>query len=220
MTDDSSFREFVAQRQIHDLVVQRVVEHVFDRPLINNVERGSYIECFVELAMKGADPRWCLTTTWDSWDIEHHASGARIEVKQSSALQSWHTRATGAKGTRGSFGIEPHDNYWWGCPDGEYHTMPTDLHRYADVYIFAWHREPDRIFADHRQASQWQFFVVSEHRLPDQKSISLNPLRDLVEPCDYRTLAGKVTRAVSNLPRLKVEEYPPPQQCPWCSRPS
>lgn len=52
MWSDRSFHEFVTQRQITDLVMRRVAEHVYDRPLINNVERADYVECLVELIMQ------------------------------------------------------------------------------------------------------------------------------------------------------------------------
>ena len=57
MTNDN-FHHYVRQRQIADLIMKRVAEHVYDRPLINNVERADYVECMVELAMRSDDPRW------------------------------------------------------------------------------------------------------------------------------------------------------------------
>ena len=214
MTNDS-FDELVRQRQVSDLVVKRLVEHVYDRPLINNVERGAFVECLVEIVMRSADPRWRLTETWDPWDIEHPVTGARLEIKQSSVLQSWPSPPSGGRNATPSFGIPLRDNYWWTCPEDEYHTIPTKVQRYADVYVFAWHCETDNAFADHREARQWKFFVVREHELPPgQKSIGLNPLRGLAQPCSYRALAETVTNAIPDSSLLKATLDPPPQQCP------
>ena len=209
------FHAFVRQRQISNLVMRRLAEHVYDRPLINNVERADYVDCLVELVMRSADPRWRLAESRDPWDLEHPTTGARLEVKQSSALQSWH-RATPNSSPR--FGIPPTDNYWWQCPEGEFHALSTEKQRHADVYIFAWHGETDHAFADHRNVSQWQFFVVPEQELPpNQHSIGLNPLRRLVDPYDYSTLATKVTGALPAPDRFKAKTELPPGACPQCS---
>ena len=195
--------------------MQRLAERVYDQPLINNVERGAYVECLVELAMKSLDPRWCLTATWDAWDLEHSDTLARIEIKQSSALQRWKSSASPVKSTSSSFDIAPRQGYWWTYSDGETCWVPTDLCRQADVYVLAWHGEDNPSFTDHRQARQWRFFVLPESQLPPgQKSISLNPLHNLVEPCDYHTLAEAVTKAVPDPPLLKASIIPPPKQWP------
>ena len=211
MPNTSSLNDLVVQRHIHDLVVRRFVERVFDQPLINNAERGAYVECLVELAMKSADPRWRLLGTWDPWDLEHSGTFARIEVKQSSAHQTWRTGPPPVRSS-GRFDIAPHEGYWWTYPDGETQWVPIDLRRHADIYAFAWHSVDRPAYADHRQARQWRFFVVPEHRLPpDQKSIGLNPLRDLAEPCEYDHLAETATTAMPDLDLLKVNLAPPPE---------
>ena len=213
---DRSFHEFVTQRQITDLVMRRVAEHVYDRPLINNVERADYVECLVELIMQSADPRWRLTETWDAWDVEHPA-GARVEVKQSSALQSWSGPLSGRTEASPRFDISIRDRDWLRCALGEYHNFPSEGRRSADVYVFAWHGEPDKAFADHRTASQWEFLVVAESELPAQRSIGLNPLRKLARPCTYRSLAGEVLEAIPDDPsRLKEHLIRAPDPCPHC----
>ena len=214
MRDDRSFHEFVTQRQITELVMRRVAEHVYDRPLINNVERADYVECLVELIMQSADPRWRLTESWDPWDVEH-PDGARIEVKQSSALQSWSRPSP--TNTNPRFDISISEWYWVGCDQDDYHSVPTEGRRLADVYVFAWHEGSDRELVDHRDASQWEFFVVPESELPpSQRSISLNPLRRRTRPCSYRSLAQRVTSAIPRDDRLKSQLYAYPEPCPTC----
>lgn len=134
MWGDRSFHDFVTQRQISDLVMRRVAEHVYDRPLINNVERADYVECLVELIMQSADPRWCLTETWDAWDVEH-PDGARVEVKQSSALQSWSGPSSAKTEASPRFDISIREWDWLMCSRGEYHNFPSDGRRSADVYV-------------------------------------------------------------------------------------
>ncbi len=216
MWGDRSFHDFVTQRQISDLVMRRVAEHVYDRPLINNVERADYVECLVELIMQSADPRWCLTETWDAWDVEH-PDGARVEVKQSSALQSWSGPSSAKTEASPRFDISIREWDWLRCSRGEYHNFPSDGRRSADVYVFAWHGEQDRAFADHRTASQWEFLVVAESELPAQRSIGLNPLRKLARLCTYRSLAREVLEAIPADPsRLKASLVRAPDPCPHC----
>ena len=63
--------------------------HRFDRCVISNVYRADYIECLVTLTL---GPAWWITWArgwdWAPWDCQH-PSGARLEVKQAAARQSW-----------------------------------------------------------------------------------------------------------------------------------
>ena len=72
---------------IHQRTVDRLVQRVYDQPLINNAERGAYVEHMIALALKGKG--WDLTWPWASWDLEHlrwpEEKRPRIEVKQSAA---------------------------------------------------------------------------------------------------------------------------------------
>ena len=62
---------------LHERVLRRVV-HEFDRPVIENVVRGKYVEAMVaELLGIG----WRMKPDWDAWDIEHD-DGTRLEVRQ------------------------------------------------------------------------------------------------------------------------------------------
>lgn len=217
MASDQSFHEFVTQRQITDLVMRRVADHVYDRALINNVERANYVECLVELIMQSTDTRWRLTETWDSWDLEHPVNGARLEVKQSSALQSWHGPSAAKTAANPRFDISIPEWVWMRCSEGEYHNYRSGGRRPADAYVFAWHAEPDPAFADHRKASQWEFFVVPERELPgSQGSIGLNPLRRLTHASAYRSLARRVTDALPRDGQLKARLHPAPNRCDAC----
>ena len=202
-------RQLAVDRLIHQQVVERLTSRIYDQPIIGNVERGVYVECMVELAMHSVDPRWKLTETWDAWDLEHESSRARIEVKQSSCLQSWTpgTSSTGGGQHTASFDIKPHEGYW----DREtVRTVETEEMRHADVYVFAWHGRCDSATADHRRSDQWEFYVVASDDLPErQKSISLNPLRQLAaEPCSFDQLAERVQAELSGIEQLKVDRLP------------
>lgn len=71
-------------RSIRDMLMHR-----FDQHVLNNVYRADYIECLVALTL---GPDWWITWArgwdWAPWDCEH-SSGARLEVKQAAAGQSW-----------------------------------------------------------------------------------------------------------------------------------
>ena len=195
----SSIERIVVQRLAHQLVTQRLVERVFNQRLISNVERGPYVECLIELALSELRPPWSLTDTWASWDLEQAERGARIEIKQSAALQTWSEPSAGASP---KFDIAPRSGY-----DGENGWVATEPpQRHADLYVMAWHDETDPNVADHRLPEQWRFYVVPEHRLPPgQKSITLRPLSRLAEACGFDDLAETVERAMAETPGLKVE---------------
>ena len=186
---------------IHDDVVQRLVEENFNQSLIDNTFRGTYVEYLVAVALSRLDPPWRITTNWDRWDIERPADGARIEIKQTALVQTWKQRA-GAKVN--SFSIKVPKGYY-----DEQGVWQPNLQgrRYSDVYIFAAHTVEEREEADHRDLAQWEFFVLPEHQLPDQKKINLRPLRRLAgDPISFDNLAERVQEIVGDLPTLKAAQ--------------
>ena len=88
MDKSSTSLQLAAQQVLHQLTVQRLVQRVYEQRLISNVERGAYIECMIELALRERHPAWSLTEMWDRWDLENQKTRARIEIKQSAALQA------------------------------------------------------------------------------------------------------------------------------------
>ena len=188
----------VIQRVVHQLVAERLIERLYSKALISDVERGAYVECMVELALSESRPPWSLTATWDAWDLEQENTGARIEVKQSAHLQTW-SGDNASVAPRPSFDIRARSGY---SEDGSKHQgdwRPTGWIRQADIYVMAWHGETDPLIADHRQPDQGQFHVVRESDLPEQKSISLNPLRRLTPPVMFGDLTDAVEAALDGL---------------------
>ena len=128
MDKGSTSLQFAAQQVLHQLTVQRLVQRVYEQRLIGNVERGAYIECMIELALREHHPAWGLTETWDSWDLVNLKSGARIEIKQSAALQTWHLSSCSNCGTL----------YEWSVGDDEPgNTSPqfSIKQREVDLYV-------------------------------------------------------------------------------------
>ena len=185
---------------VHQLVAQRLVERAFSQPLINNAERGQYVECMIELALSDSRPHWHLTGTWDAWDLVQLRTGARIEVKQSAAAQPWTSPQTGRQSSS-TFDIAPRNGYY--INDAEWYNADPPQ-RFADLYIFAHHDVADLEEADHRDPNQWRFYVIRELDLPAQKSISLNPLKRLATDLAFGEVAAAVNVALDGL-RLKRE---------------
>ncbi len=102
---------------------------------------------------------------WAAWDLENKNED-RLEVKQSAARQSWNAPSSGISAPR--FDIKKRKGYW---KNGT--TWVSQVGRFADIYVFAWHPITDDS-CDHRDPSQWMFYVVPTNQLPDQKSIGLS----------------------------------------------
>ena len=149
----------------------------YDRPIMNNVSRGDYVECMIVTTL---GPDWRLTWAdewdWAAWDCEHAPSGTRLEVKQAAARQSWDGEPLPPR-RNASFDIAPRTGRW--TRENEWVDSPG---RQAHLYVFAWHGRSDER-ADQRDPEQWRFFVVAESDLPrNQKSIGLARLKELVTP--------------------------------------
>ena len=68
-------------------IAMRLASKIFDQPLIGNQYRSAFIEAMIEpcLALHG----WrYVGDGWRGWDFER-TDGARLEVKQSAARQTW-----------------------------------------------------------------------------------------------------------------------------------
>ena len=180
----------------YEMIIENVVNALYRKPLINNAHRADFVAAMIALAL---GERWCLLSghwDWAPWDLERD-DGVRLEVKQSVAVLPWNIHDP--QDNR-SFDIAPRKGYW------DYESRWHDgKARYADIYLFAWHGELDRKVADHRDPAQWRFFVVPEHKLPAQKSISLNSLKKNPATIEtiYEGLAAAVEAAALALPEFK-----------------
>ena len=65
---------------VHSGVVERLVQQLYEQPIIDNVDRGVYVQYMIELALRKRDRVWECMRGWSMWDLEHKRSGARIEV--------------------------------------------------------------------------------------------------------------------------------------------
>ena len=193
----------MTENPLHDQVVQSLNKRFYSQPLIDNVYRGDYVETLILFALGEG---WEAVGGWGSWDLEKGVDGVRLEVKQAAALQTWgeRYRKEGSRERPPSFDIAPRIGYH--TDSAEDADLPAgERVRFADIYVFAWHPEENPDNADHRRAEQWQFFVAPEHRLPDQKTISLNPLQKLAAAVTYDQLAAKVEKVAAELPYRKAE---------------
>ena len=174
-----------------DIAMEQVLERLmrqYDQPVMNNVQRGNFVECMIACAL---GPDWQLTWEagwdWAPWDCEHITSGARLEIKQAAARQSWDRKAVTPR-RKPSFDIAPRSGFW---PKDGGPWVPR-VGRHADLYVFAWH-EIDDEEADQRNPEQWQFFAIVANDLPaGQKSIGLGRLWEIVKPCGIDGLRSAV----------------------------
>jgi len=86
---------------------------------------------------------------WGAYDLAHR-NGTKLEVKQSAARQTWSD--PDIRSVKPVFSIRAPKIEWIGS------TPEARTERIADIYVFAWNGETS-MSADHRDASQWQFFV-------------------------------------------------------------
>ncbi len=165
--------------ELHAQVLRRLVEQ-FDATIIQNNLRGLYVE-FMVAELLGAS--WSHNgSDWAAFDLEHF-SGTRLEVKQSSNLQTWKTLTK--RPLSRSLSIKVPKFEWVGAA-----AIPRTT-RVAEIYVFAWH-EDGTSSADQRVAEQWVFFVVPASTLPEQKTISISALKKLAKPVSSSELKASV----------------------------
>jgi hypothetical protein len=167
-----------------DGIALRLAKKLFDQRLIQNQFRSAYVKEMIEpyLSLEG----WRVVYGGASgWDFERGED--RIVVKQSAALQAW--PEVRSVRTRGIFDIAVRE-------DGS-GSEPIQGRR-TQTYVFAWHPVCGDE-ADHRDSSQWEFYVISASALPDgQRTISLSKIRGLEDPAKLETLALRCCRTASD----------------------
>lgn len=167
-------------------VVFRATSTTFDCQFVTNVFRSVLVEAMVAAALPQWD--WC-SADYAPYDLRH-PDGTRIEVKQSAARQTWHR----GRASRAVWDIKPRKGYykddgvtWVDCPG-----------RNADIYVLAHHPLVDDT-ADHRDATQWRFYVIPARALPATKTISKTTAVRLAEPTGIFCLPERVAAAHRHL---------------------
>ena len=164
--------------------IDRLIERLYGQPIIRNVLRGELVEQFV---LDALGEGWIAAGDYEAWDVESVDGKHRLQVKQSSARQSWSELDCKASSPR--FSIKASKT--WVNEKG-WHGQRA---RQATLYVFAWHPLVDTT-ADHRNPNQWEFFLVQSRSLPDQKSLSLNGLKALCSACSAAELSAKIAPLV------------------------
>lgn len=163
-------------------LISRITHRLFGQPILTNVVRGEVVE---EMCLMALEPEWQHSGgDYGAWDLENPETGLRIQVKQSAARQSW-----GVAISSPTFSIAQKTGRWEGA------SWIAEPSRNADIFVFGWHPLTDER-ADHRVMGQWQFFVLPEAKLPNQKSIRLSVLQKLAAPCswsDLKTTLGAIS---------------------------
>lgn len=163
-----------------DEIIASASAAIFGKPLVTNVYRSVIVEAMVAAGIP--DWRWCSADYAEHDFI--HSDGARLEVKQSAAKQTWVTEGE----PKPSWDIAARKQVW---RDGKWVAAPG---RNADIYVLALHDVVDDL-ADHRDPAQWRFFVIPSHKLPSTKRIGLAGARRLADAVILPELSLAVAKA-------------------------
>ena len=178
--------------------------------LVINIQRGVLAEFIVTKALGAAEdyPR----NAWDIFDVAARntqtGESYDLEVKSAAYVQAWHQ--INSKPSPISFNIAPSEEL------SKRFGKPT---RPAWAYVFCVLGKPGAD-PDPLDLGQWEFYVITTAALdeerPSQKTIRLNPLRELVKSCeqaryadDYRKLWEVVDDLHCKFPE-EGDEFPSP----------
>jgi hypothetical protein len=188
--------DFLGKGELVQKVYERASKATFGSPLITNINRGLIAETIVALAL---EPEWLwVSADYSNWDFER-ADGVKLEVKQSALLQSWTIEYQGKDfRSKASFDIAARTGYRQG------QNWVAKAGRAAHIYVFCHHVVGDET-ADHRDPSQWDFYIVEANKLPLQKKISLNPLKSLFDPVCFKDVLAKVNSVAEAVSAFEYE---------------
>ena len=166
-------------------------KRAYGDPIVTNYYRSDVVEAMVSHAL--TDWEWC-SGDWAGYDFRYVFGGGReirLEVKQTSALQSWKSNSP----CKPKWDIAARQGFW----EGSLWTERPG--RNADIYVLAKHGETSKDIADHCDPTQWLFYVAAAADLPAQKSISESTIfaRKLGVLVDYRSLGHEVETLRQNI---------------------
>ena len=177
------------------MLIEELSRDLFDQPIMSNVARAFYVERLIA-SLLGNDWSYC-GYDWGGWDIEHKTSGIKCEVKQGAAIQSWNARNAIDDSPQLSL-----PRFDIACRTGFYEdgvTWRKANGRIADFYVFAWHPINSLSTADHRDETQWVFYLCCSSKLPNQKTIGLKPLVEIADRQDSTGLSKAVDGLVDRM---------------------
>ena len=142
------------------------------------------------IVLKAVEAEAVVRLNWDGYDILMR-DGTKIEVKVSGYLQSWKQNGLSTI----SFDISKKDP--WIAKENR--SLGHKC-RFADVWVFAVHREQDRERANPFDTEQWEFLVTSTAWLDkvfnNQKTVRYSILRgNGLEPVGFEALVQAVEEA-------------------------
>lgn len=143
----------------------------YERPVMSNTHRAEFVEALVALALR--DSGWTPKAPGEAWHFEKE-SGVRLKLRHSVAEQSW---GNGEIQSSSRFNITP------GSVESRGRLVP--------IYVFAWHGDTGES-ADQGDPRSWEFYVVAEPNLPEEKTIALEALKGLASQCGIEGLAAAV----------------------------
>jgi hypothetical protein len=171
------------------LVVEKLVRRRYGQPIVRNVLRSELVE---QMILDALGDGWRAAGDYEAWDVESADRACRVQVKNSAARQSWASSASGSLKRR--FSIKP-SRAW----DELLGRRDVEVKRHATHYVFAWHSRTDAD-ADHRDAQQWEFYIVPTVQLPATDSISITALRQMALTLDVSALARCLTDSALSTP--------------------
>ncbi len=150
--------------------------------LLVNTNRSVLAEFLVATALEVAnEPR----IEWDYVDLRYR--GHIIEVKTSAYVQSWPQ----VKLSKIVFDIAKKQGW-----DASTNTEKPTKGRYSDCYVFCLFTEQDSQQANILDLNKWAFYVVNTEiinkEFREQKSVTLNTIKKLVDPVTYGNLKRTV----------------------------
>lgn len=169
-------------------IVRVASDRTFNVPLVMNVYRSVIVEAIVSIALP--DWEWC-SADYASYDFRH-SDGTRLEVKQTALRQSWLSKNPSPP----SWDIKPRTGEW-----KHGNTWVKDVGRKADIYVFGLHPEVGD-GADHRDPSQWVFYVIAAGYLPKTQRLSLSAAEQQTTPVRVDGLAERVDQVKQTLGRV------------------
>ena len=167
-------------------------KRLYDRPVMDNRDRGAYAEQLVGKALS-REWRW-VGLGWHPWDFQRGKGKTRlrIQIKQSASQQIWTPRKLQTR----TFMIpirKKAPSYFERDNPGEH---IESCGHFCELFVFAWHGVHGAS-CDQRDPYQWDFFVIPERVFHKRSKVPLHELEQ-DHPVHSWSKLGTVVDLVAN----------------------
>ena len=184
-------------------ILDRLTRSVFDQKVIDNQYRGVWAEFMVADAL--GERCQVVSHGWHPWDLQIGDSKSefpnriRIQIKNTARIQTWRRPEDAPSKCQWELKMRKKPAYFERDNPG---VSCEDYGYLCDLFVLCHHPLEDPDAVDHRDPSQWHFYLVPV--TPDHSIFPVKPMREgQKSPSCYTVVPKSLRKGIRGRPPIK-----------------